>query len=84
MQKAGVGTTLSRWRERFDSARERHCYQWLTSPARYRVQHLANIRVWTVLYAIALIPLVIGCVFWPKVHTWRDQLVAALTAPDGR
>src|SRR6202012_5016401 len=39
--------TLSRWRERFDSARERHCYQWLSFTTSLRVERLANIRPWT-------------------------------------
>ena len=44
---------------------------------------MANIRVRTALYALALIPLVIGCLLYPKGHARRDQIVAALTARDG-
>ena len=68
-------SSLSRWRERFDSARERHKNQSLSALLRRCVQHLANIRVWTLgadvallLYAIALFLLgfvVLTCVLWP-------------------
>jgi hypothetical protein len=44
---------------------------------------MANMRVWTLLYALAFIPLVIGCLLSSKGHARRDQFAAALTAPDG-
>ena len=34
--------SLSRWRERFDSARERQPFQWLAFPAGGAVQHMDN------------------------------------------
>jgi hypothetical protein len=42
---------------------------------------MANIHVWTLLYAAALIPLVIGCLLATKGR--RSQWIAALNARDG-
>jgi hypothetical protein len=43
----GQDATLSRWRERFDSARERQQNQLLSLPSYRSVQHLSNKQRWT-------------------------------------
>jgi len=45
--QTGPHATLSRWRERFDSARERQQNQLLSYRLPQHVQQLSNIRIWT-------------------------------------
>jgi hypothetical protein len=65
----GQDATLSRWRERFDSARERQQYQRLRTTHLRSVQWVSNIRVWTAarFLLIGVPSLLLLLIFWPII-----------------